>query len=176
MKNTLITIGLLCMAYSGIAQEKKEKKEKSKGGFFDNFEVKKSFENDIDKEKPAVASFTIPGNENNYFTINGGVAFRNYLLTSTSKINLDVWGLYNRNNQIDKEQKNYKLGTTVEWYKLYYKADKITPGDFAFKVNWSNEYQRNSIDTVSSYLSLLYFSPFFSISKNWKGEWTALAW
>ena len=152
-----------------------QEKIKAISKFFDKIEVKKSFDSKLDKTKPAIASFTIPAGSKDYFTINGGIAYRVSKLKASSEDNqvasktqLDIYSVYNRNNQIKKEQNNFKAGFSLEKKYLFLKRDGITPKDFMLFVNSSNEYIRDWIDTTNSFASLLYCEPWFTVGDKFK--------
>ncbi|MFN8289677.1 MAG: hypothetical protein U0U70_05450 [Chitinophagaceae bacterium] len=152
--------------------------KEDKASFWDKIEIKKSFDSKLDKTKPALASFTLPAGEKNYFTINGGIAYRISKLETgktPSKAKLDIFAVYNRNNQLNKEQHNYKGGLSLE--KVYVFGNSANPGTtrdgFArdLPVLWgsfSNEYIRNRVDSTGSFASLLYLTPGLSLGKKIK--------
>lgn len=146
--------------------------EKGKDGtkFWDKIEIKKSFDSKVDKAKPAILSFTIPTGSKNYFTINGGVAYRISKLGTgplSKKTKLDIFSVYNRNNQIKKEQNNFKAGFSLE-KKYLFIDENLIPRNFKLEVNFSNEFNRDWIDTTNSFLSLLYVEPYFRIAEKFK--------
>lgn len=134
-------------------------------------EVKRSFENAVNRSSPAVMSFTMPGGGKNYYTINGGIAISPTILTTgkvPSRTAFDVFAVYNRNNQIDLEQNNFKAGLSIDQKLLFTKADGYTPANFKLGITFTNEYLHDKVDSVKSFLSLLYFTPIFRISDNIK--------
>lgn len=157
-----ISIGIFSINSYGQAAVKK---------IFDALEIKKSFENQIDRNKPAIMSFTLPAGDKNYYTINGGIAISPSILTTgriPTKTKFDFFAVYNRNNQIDEDQNNFKAGLSIDHKLLFTKADGITPRNLKLRVTFSNEYLHDKIDTTHSFLSLLYFAPIFRISDNVK--------
>ncbi len=147
-----------------------QQKGKDDTNFLNKIEIKKSFDSKTDKAKPAILSFTIPTGSKNYFTINGGVAYRiSRMVTGpvSKKIKLDIFSVYNRNNQIKKEQNNFKGGFSLEKKYLFINK-KMIPKNLKLQVNFSNEFYRNWIDTTNSLLSLLYVEPYFRITEKIK--------
>jgi hypothetical protein len=167
MKTLFITSLILLITFKSTSQS-----------FWDKIEIKKSFENKIDKDKPAIASFSLPTGAKKYFTINGGVAYRLSKLGTgsiASKTQWDLFGVYNRNNQLNKEQHNYKGGISMEKKIVFgntttprLKPNGTAKDLFLLYISFTNEYIRDRIDSVSSFGSLLYFSPYFKISEKLK--------
>ena len=167
MKTLFITTLTLFIALKSISQS-----------FWDRIEIKKSFENKIDKDKPALASFSLPTGAKRYFTINGGVAYRVSKLgtgSNASKTQWDIFGVYNRNNQLNKEQHNYKGGISLERKIVFgntitprFKKDGTAKDLFLLYISFTNEYIKDKIDSVGSFNSLLYFSPYFKIGEKLK--------
>ena len=113
MKKLFIIFILTGIVLSSYCQKTKNDSAK----FWEKIEIKKSFDSKVDKAKPAILSFTIPTGSKNYFTINGGIAYRISKLnigTVPKKTKLDIFSVYNRNNQIKKEQNNLKAGFSLE--------------------------------------------------------------
>lgn len=161
-----------------IIQAQGQKNAGAKTPFLDHIEIKKSFDNKTDKTKPAIASFTIPAGSNDFFTINSAIAYRVSKLKTgkvPSKTNVDIFVAYNRNNQIEKEQYNYKGGLAIE--KKFVFGNTAVPKTnrqgfakdlFLLWGSFSNEYIRDRVDSTGSFASLLYASPWFSLGKKVK--------
>jgi hypothetical protein len=166
MKKIVIIFFSTIIPFSSFCQGNGENSPK----FWDKIEIKKSFDSKTDKAKPAILSITVPTGSKNYFTINGGVAYRISKLTTgvvSKKIKLDVFSVYNRNNQIKKIQNNFKAGFSLE-KKVVFNDKDLIPRNFKFQANFSNEFNRNWIDTTNSFLSLLYLEPYFRIGDKLK--------
>ncbi len=77
-----------------------------------NLTIRKAFETKTDDDnKPATFSFTNPKGNANSFLINAGIGYDFYKINRI-KTTLGGFFVYNINNQIGKEQNNYKLGIT----------------------------------------------------------------
>lgn len=82
--------------------------------FWDAIKIRKDFETGTkDDNKAANLSFTFPKDKPNYFVINAGIGY-SYDNSEGNhpnfKNSIGGFFVYNRNNQIDKEQHNYKAG------------------------------------------------------------------
>jgi len=127
-------------------------------------EIKKSFENKIDRQKPAAMSFTLPAGEKRYYTVNGGILLSFGKAGIKTATDWNLFGVYNKNNQLKKEQDNYKLGFGLSKSIYFFKS----PGMFRrlrLRVELNSEYLKNKIDTTKSFLTQLYVSPVFSFKK-----------
>jgi len=121
-------------------------------------QIRKSFENIIDKGKPASLSFMIPVGAGNYYSINGAVALELTGLAENSVTTFDAFAVYNRNNKIKKEQNQYKLGLAVD---NVHRCNS----NLKFSTTLSAEYVNNVKDTTQSIASQLYLDPRFALKK-----------
>lgn len=113
---SLFIITLSLFSWNGYSQ-------KSSGWdkFWENISIRKAFETQTaNDEKPANLSFTFPKEGEDIFKINAGIGYTFSLDTITTQAHqLTVFYVYNKNNQIDKEQENYKFGLAHEaFYKI----------------------------------------------------------
>jgi hypothetical protein len=138
--------------------------------FWDGIKIRKAFETKTeDDDKAANLSFTFPKEGTNYFVINTGIGYQfgnSKKVSNKNKIfknSFTGFFVYNRNNQIDKEQNNYKLGLSSN--QVFY-TDTIN----TFAIFGSNtiEYLRNYIDTSHSILITSYWYPFSKIPNSLK--------
>lgn len=81
---------------------------------WDNIKIRKDFETGTnDDDKAANLSFTFPKDKSNYFVVNAGVGYQYDNISGDHtmfKNSITGFFAYNRNNQIDKEQNNFKIG------------------------------------------------------------------
>lgn len=169
---------IISLVFTALSLQVYSQKEDDKSSFLDHIEIKKSFDNKTDKDKPALASFTIPAGAKDYFTINSAVAYRVQKLKAgkfPSKTKIDIFVAYNRNNQLEKEQYNYKGGLAIEKKFVFGSAvpPRVDKNGFARDLfllwaSWSNEYIRDRIDSTGSLASLFYLSPWFSMGDKFK--------
>jgi hypothetical protein len=127
--------------------------------FWKNVKVRKAFESKTeDDDKAANLSFTFPRNKPDFFVINAGAGYE-FGNTSSSNVmfknSFTGFFVFNRNNEIDKDQKNFKVGITSN-QTLY-----IDTGNSVaiFGAN-TVEYIKNYIDTANSFLFTTYWYPF----------------
>ncbi len=171
MRKLLIVLIVMGICFRGFSQEENT----GINQFLKRIEIKKSFDNKTDKAKPAIASFMIPAAAKNYFTINGAIAYRITKLNTGAvavKSKLDIFGAYNRNTELKKEQYNYKAGVALEQKLTLTNTAKprLDKNGFAkdivlLYVSLANEYIKDKVDSTGSFASLLYTSPYFSFGK-----------
>lgn len=79
---------------------------------WDNVKFRKAFESETsDDDKAANISFTLPNDGEDFFAINAGIGYEFLKLTDASPKHIfSAFFVYNYNNQIEKEQQNYKGG------------------------------------------------------------------
>lgn len=133
--------------------------------FWKNIKIRKAFETKTeDDDKAANLSFTSPKDKPNYFIINAGIGYEFANMSKESKNNkifknsFSGFFVYNKNNQIDKEQNNYKLGVSSN--QIFY--TDINTSTAIFGSN-TIQYLRNYRDSTHSFLLTSYWHPF---SKN----------
>ena len=122
-------------------------------------EIRKSFENYLEKEKPASFGLTIPTGDKNHYLINGAIAYKISHMASNSVNNMNIFMLYNKNNQIKKEQNLFKAGLSLE------NKIRIT-SKLKFVTTLTASYANNIKDTTQSFLGLFYFNPYYPFN-NW---------
>ncbi len=130
--------------------------------FWKDVKVRKAFETKTeDDDKAANLSFTISEGKPNYFVINAGIGYEFGKTSQTIKPNkgfknsFTSFFVYNRNNQINKEQKNYKLGITSN--QIFYTNTDTTTAIFGAN---TIEYLRDYYDSSHSFLFTSYWHPF----------------
>jgi hypothetical protein len=119
--------------------------------FWDKISIKKSFDTKTDDdEKAATISFTIPKDKENIFKVNAGIGYTLETLIN-DKYNNAVTGffVYNKNNQIDKRQENYKLGIN---HNFFY----FTKNELGIINDNSLEYLNDNVKKAQSLLVLSY--------------------
>ncbi|QOG01176.1 hypothetical protein [Flavobacterium sp. MDT1-60] len=127
-----------------------EKTESSKllKPFLDKISIKKSFDTKTDDdEKAATLSFTIPKDKENIFKINAGIGFTLDTLINNKYNAVIGFFVYNKNNQIDKRQENYKLGINHNF--VYF-----TKNDLGIINDNSLEYLNDNVKKAQSLLAL----------------------
>lgn len=119
--------------------------------------IRKGLEDKDDKDKPAIFSLTWPSGKENSYLINGGIGLNiSHIKKGKSRIELLPSFVYNRNNQIKKEQHNLKGVLSVDY--LVGKEDFATKTHSYLRVYPSLQYMRNKIDTSRSFFATAYFS------------------
>lgn len=126
---------------------------------WENIKIRKSFESGTDDDNnPANLSFAFPEDKSNYYIINAGVGYEFGHSSTGEKRKFDnsftVYFVYNRNNQIDKEQSNIKFGTTANQI-FYLNEDPVT----AIFADNSFGYLRDFQNVSNSLLVTSYWSP-----------------
>jgi hypothetical protein len=155
MKNKIILLvisGMICITTT--AQNK----------FWENVKVRRAFETETaNDDKAALLSFTFPKDKDKSYLFNGGIGyeFGKYGRdTSVRKYKFDYkhsfngFFVYNRNTELDEEQKNYKLGLSFNQTWDYLKKKNIA----IFSEN-AVEYMRDYYDTSHSLLVTSYWHP-----------------
>lgn len=123
-------------------------------------QVRKAFETGTkDDDKAANLSFTLPKDGKSYYAINAGIGYEFGKVTKQLKQG-KIFGnsfsgffVFNRNNQIDKEQKNYKLGVSSN--QIFYRDTANTTAIFGFN---TVEYLRDYMDESHSLLLTTYWN------------------
>jgi hypothetical protein len=130
--------------------------------FWKNIKVRKAFETKTeDDDKAANLSFSFPKEKSNYFVINAGLGYEFGSSSKESKNkkifknSFSGFFVYNRNNQIDKEQNNYKLGVSSN--QIFYTNTETSTAIFGAN---TIEYLRNYYDSSHSVLFTSYWHPF----------------
>lgn len=120
--------------------------------FWDKISIKKSFDTKTDEdEKAATISFTIPKDKENIFKVNAGIGFTLDTLINNKYNAVTGFFVYNKNNQIDKRQENYKLGINHNF--IYF-----TKNDLGIINDNSLEYLNDNVKKAQSLLALSYLS------------------
>lgn len=161
MRYKIIMLLLLVIGFnSGYSQSK----------IWQQIKIRKAFEtNSEDDDKAAILSFTFPKNKTNYFLINAGIGYefgKSSKETKNKKIfknSFSGFFVYNRNNQVDKEQNNYKLGVTSN--QIFYTNTESSTAIFGAN---SIEYMRDYKDSTHSFLMTTYWYPFSKKSNSIK--------
>lgn len=130
--------------------------------FWKNIKVRKAFETRTeDDDKAANLSFTFPKDKPNYFVINAGLGYefgRSGKESKSKKIfknSFSGFFVYNRNNQIDKEQNNYKTGISSN--QIFYTNTETSTAIFGAN---TLEYLRDYYDSTRSILFTSYWHLF----------------
>jgi hypothetical protein len=134
----------------------------SQSTFWKNIKVRKAFETKTeDDDKAANFSFTVPEQKSNYFVVNAGIGYE-FADTSKETKNMKAFKnsftgffVYNKNNQIDKEQYNYKLGVSSS--QIFYTNTNASTAIFGTN---TIQFLRNFQDTTHSILLTSYWHPF----------------
>jgi hypothetical protein len=134
----------------------------SQSEFWKNVKIRKAFETETsDDDKAANLSFAFPKSKTDYFLINAGIGYNFYSSTKLSKRksvfknSFSGFFVYNRNNQIDEEQDNYKLGISSSQVFL----KNVESMSAIFGLN-TLEYLRDKYDSSHSVLFTSYWHPF----------------
>lgn len=161
----IVALTLLILSLSGFAQNTGIKKDNARKdsllmAFWKKVKVRKAFETETsDDDKAANLSFTFPKDKPNSFVINAGIGYefgdktkknKNGSLYKTSFTGFFV---YNQNNELDKEQKNYKAG--MSFSQSFLDAED-TKANF---IEYGLEYLRDFYDTSHSVLFTSYWHP-----------------
>jgi hypothetical protein len=116
----------------------------------ENVSIRKSFETKTDSDdKPANLASTFPKEGENFFSINAGIGYSLGKLFPNAINELSAFFVYNKNNQIDKEQENYKFGFT------HFYQHKLA-NNVALINNNSIEYLNDNHSKIRSLLVLSY--------------------
>ncbi len=119
--------------------------------FWENLSIRKAFEsNTSDDDKAALLSITSPKDLDEIFKINAGIGYTFANLGEKSNHDLTTFFVYNKNNQLDKEQENYKFGLT--YTSLY-----VINANFSWLNDTSLEYLNDNAKKTQSLLALTYF-------------------
>lgn len=120
--------------------------------FWNDISIKKSFDTKTDDdEKAATISFTIPKDKENIFKVNAGIGYTLDTLKNNKYNAVTRFFVYNKNNQIDKRQENYKLGINHNF--IYF-----TKNDSGIINDNSLEYLNDNVKKAQSLLALSYLS------------------
>lgn len=166
MKSKIYAISffLLLDTFILYAQEGEKKDTISKALWERSISIRKAFEDKNDKDKPAIFSMTWPNDKDNSYLINGGISLSFSRLKNKQKKNgrnggkfeFDFFTVYNRNNQIKKEQNNIKAGLTMDF--KFGRSNKEKNERSYFKIFPSIQYMSNKVDTTKSFIGLAYFT------------------
>lgn len=159
----LILGSTLCAQVGGklFAQEFKDSLETgtNQGKFWKNIKVRKAFETMTeDDDKAANLTFTFPKGKKSSFVINAGIGYefgdiiKKRKNNKLYKHNFSGFFVYNQNNQVDKEQKNYKTGMTFTQV-FFNNAESVKAlfGEYAL------EYLHDYYDTAHSVVFTSYW-------------------
>lgn len=133
----------------------------SQGKFWKNLQVRKAFETSTeDDDKAANLLLTFPKDSDFSYVVNAGLGYKFMPSTKskkgkTFKNSFSGFFVFNRNNLIDKEQKNYKLGLTAN--QIFYTD---TANTAAFFGAHTVEYLRDYMEGSHSMLLTTYWHPF----------------
>jgi len=83
---------------------------------WENVKFRKAFESETsDDDKAANLSFTLPNDGEDFYAINAGIGYEFLTLNGISPKDVFTgFFVYNYNNQIEKEQQNYKAGLSLK--------------------------------------------------------------
>ncbi len=116
--------------------------------FWDKISIKKSFDTKTDDDqKAATISFTIPKDKENIFKVNAGIGYTLDTLINNKYNAVTGFFVYNKNNQIDKRQENYKLGVNHNF--IYF-----TKNDLGIINDNSLEYINDNVKKAQSLIAL----------------------
>ncbi|MGH2666513.1 hypothetical protein [Flavobacterium sp.] len=142
---TSLCIGLSLFNLNSYSQE-----NETPSPFWENITIRKSFESRTDNdEKPANLSFTFPKEKEDIFKINAGIGYSFSELGRNQNHELTVFYVYNKNNQIDKRQENYKFGLA---HNAFYRIED----NMAFINETSVEYLNDNAQKSRSFLAQSY--------------------
>jgi hypothetical protein len=134
-----------------------EKKDTTKASWEITALVRKGLESKDDKDKPAIFSLTWPSGKDNSYLINAGLGLNfSHVKLGKSRIELSPSFVFNRNNQVKKEQYNMK-GVLAGDFQVG-KENLITKTHSYFDIYGTLQYMRNKIDTSSSFFTTAYFT------------------
>ncbi|GAB2838721.1 hypothetical protein GCM10027043_47310 [Ferruginibacter profundus] len=150
------------IASSVVAQNGGNEEDHTLSKFWKKLKVRKAFETGTkDDDKAANLSFTFPKGKPNSFVINAGIGYQfgdRTKKTKNNKAYKEVFSgffVYNQNNEIEKEQKNYKAG--MSFSQAFYTNIDESQAHF---VEYALEYLRDFYDTSHSVLFTSYWHPF----------------
>lgn len=151
---TFVTLLLFMTCLTSLSQTTKTitiTTEPAPNPFWDNVSIRKAFESETsDDDKAASLSITSPKDLDDIFKINAGIGYTFADLGKNDNHDLTTFFVYNKNNQLDKEQENYKFGLT--YASLYVIKDNLS---------WLNdtsiEYLNDNAKKTRSLLGLTYF-------------------
>lgn len=128
-----------------------EKKQSSRliiNPFWDKISIKKSFDSKTDDdEKAATVSLTFPKDNDDIFKVNAGIGYKLDKLNDNKYNSVTGFFVYNKNNQIDKRQENYKLGIS---HNFFY----FTKNDLGIINDNSLEYLNDNVKKTQSLIVL----------------------
>lgn len=163
----IIATIILILGINTKANCQEKKKVKGWEKFWKNVSIRKSFESKTkDDDKAAQALFTFPDEKDNFFVVNAGVGYDFAHICSKNNSFKNIFSgfvLYNRNNEIDKEQENLKIGITNNQHFLSKNEQ------FSFFVNNTIEYYRDYVDNSNSFVGTSYWHPFSKKGINLSG-------
>ncbi|CAD0007135.1 hypothetical protein [Flavobacterium chungangense] len=116
--------------------------------FWDKISIKKSFDSKTDDdEKAATISLTLPKDNDDIFKVNAGIGYTLGKLNDNKYNAVTGFFVYNKNNQIDKRQENYKLGINHNF--VYF-----TKKDLGIINDNSLEYLNDNVKKAQSIIAL----------------------
>jgi len=135
----------------------------SQSDFWKKVKIRKAFEtNTADDDKAATFQMTFPKEGDDFFVINAGLGyefFNNEKLDKSYDLSFTGFIVYNKNNQIDKEQNNLKIGASSNL--LFDRGEDKTSYFGTNTLEYIKDYEEKSNATViTSYWHL------FSKAKN----------
>jgi hypothetical protein len=146
IKSLITTIIIILFCINGYSQ-------------ISNLSIRKAFETKTeDDNKPAIASFSIPTGKPDYYLINAGIGYKTDIRFLKSE--WSGFAVFNFNNQIDKEQHNFKVGIAG---KSLIGED---PSNFGVFGSNTFQYMSNLIDTNQSIIITSYWH-LNSRKENW---------
>lgn len=90
----------------------------------DKVSIRKSFDSKTDDdEKAATLSLTLPKDNDDIFKVNAGIGYTLDTLKNNIYNAVTAFFVYNKNNQIDKRQENYKLG--INHNSVYFREKRF---------------------------------------------------
>ncbi len=165
MKKVIYTLLLLFAFIATKAQDldsltlKKTENSGGAGRFWKNIKIRQGFETEEEKGEPAITSITFPKDGANSFLFNGGISYSASLQKAgESKKFKYIFApiiTWNRNNQIDKEQRNFKTGILNQF--SWGKHDPAKGLDYLI-LNNSVQYQHDKIEASHSIIATAYLS------------------
>ncbi len=158
----VFSIALFFFCHDAVSQEEEKKRdtitiivttkvEPVVNPIWENITIRKAFETNSDEDdKAAVISITSPKDMDDIFKVNAGIGYTFEDLGKKANHKLTTFFVYNKNNQLDKEQENYKFGLT--YASLYVIKDNLS-----LLNDTSVEYLNDNAKKTQSLLGLTYF-------------------
>jgi len=146
----------IVLPFLTFAQTETNERATAKGPWVLSLLLRKGLETKDDKDKPAVFSLTWPkdGKANSYL-VNAGLGLNlNHIKKGKSILDITPSFVFNRNNQIKKEQHNYKSLVSVNWQ--FGKEDTSNHCHQYVLLFPTVQHMWNRIDTSRSFFTTLY--------------------